>query len=740
MIHAHIDDPRRRGDELVDVDVDDPTARRRRRDRRRLAEADTRPCAYCGRPVPQRASAGRPFRYCRDNDDQCLRAARNARMRQRNAPGLAGQVAQAFEVVDRLDRVVETLTEALHTELSPAGVERQLISMRADTAAQLAAVLAERDEARREAEERNAVAARATRRAATGTGGERPGGRGRAGRGAGRPGAGRRGGRPGRRAGRRRPGRDRGRPPEPRPTRCTGPGRPWPSATRPAAAAAAAEALRAEALRERDAAREATARTERARDEAADRGTAARGRGAGGDRPGRGGGGRDRPGTGRRPSTPPPRPQAAAAEAAERVRRLQDGSARGRAARRRPRRRALATAEADRDAARADADAARRETAEARQEAAAARAHADRLAEQVGQLAAALARLAPTGRTWMIARAAGHPRSRTKTKCGPIGGDLELLAPHGEAVPQVEGRAPRCARCTTPGAPRGGPPRPRRPRSSSPPSPRLRCSGRVAMPRNRQAGGAVERLGEERDAGDDRAVARPGRRGGRSPGGRPRRTSRSRPEGSGAAPRAGREGSRPGSPARSRPAQSAPADSASAKNSPAALTGHITARDVDHLLALRKRSLHLMRRLPARHQGIVRRSLVVTPTDSPSRPGGKPIMGERMLRGSRLGAVSYESDRNTELAPRQTREYLCARGHQFEVPFAVDAEVPDRPGSASSTARVARLVDGNEPEQKKAKPPRTHWDMLLERRSMAELDDILNERLEEVRARRGRAS
>ena len=48
-------------------------------------------------------------------------------------------------------------------------------------------------------------------------------------------------------------------------------------------------------------------------------------------------------------------------------------------------------------------------------------------------------------------------------------------------------------------------------------------------------------------------------------------------------------------------------------------------------------------------------------------------MGERMLRGSRLGAVSYESDRNTELAPRQTREYLCAKGHQFEVPFAVEA-------------------------------------------------------------------
>jgi hypothetical protein len=30
--------------------------------------------------------------------------------------------------------------------------------------------------------------------------------------------------------------------------------------------------------------------------------------------------------------------------------------------------------------------------------------------------------------------------------------------------------------------------------------------------------------------------------------------------------------------------------------------------------------------------------------------------------------------------------------------------------------------------------------MLLERRSLAELDDILNERLEEIRTRRGRSS
>ena len=63
-----------------------------------------------------------------------------------------------------------------------------------------------------------------------------------------------------------------------------------------------------------------------------------------------------------------------------------------------------------------------------------------------------------------------------------------------------------------------------------------------------------------------------------------------------------------------------------------------------------------------------------------------------------------------------------------------------RPGGDIRDWLAQRIVDGTEPEQKKAKPPRTHWDMLLERRSMAELDDILNERLEEVRARRGRAS
>jgi hypothetical protein len=114
-------------------------------------------------------------------------------------------------------------------------------------------------------------------------------------------------------------------------------------------------------------------------------------------------------------------------------------------------------------------------------------------------------------------------------------------------------------------------------------------------------------------------------------------------------------------------------------------------------------------------------------------------MGERTLRGSRLGAVSYETDRNTELAPRQQGEYLCPKGHRFTVPFAADAEIPPT-WECRADGLVGKLVDGAEPEAKKAKPPRTHWDMLLERRTVAELEEVLAERLEVLRGRRSKSA
>jgi Spy/CpxP family protein refolding chaperone len=40
-------------------------------------------------------------------------------------------------------------------------------------------------------------------------------------------------------------------------------------------------------------------------------------------------------------------------------------------------------------------------------------------------------------------------------------------------------------------------------------------------------------------------------------------------------------------------------------------------------------------------------------------------------------------------------------------------------------------------EESHTKVARTHWDMLLERRTRAELEELLQERLDHLRARRG---
>ncbi len=107
-------------------------------------------------------------------------------------------------------------------------------------------------------------------------------------------------------------------------------------------------------------------------------------------------------------------------------------------------------------------------------------------------------------------------------------------------------------------------------------------------------------------------------------------------------------------------------------------------------------------------------------------------MADRALRGMGLGAKSFEDEEGIEFAARRTLGFDCERGHHFEVAFSTEAELPTEwecPRCGSPAARS----DGTRPEEKDVKPPRTHWDMLLERRSIAELEELLAERLEEVR-------
>jgi hypothetical protein len=112
--------------------------------------------------------------------------------------------------------------------------------------------------------------------------------------------------------------------------------------------------------------------------------------------------------------------------------------------------------------------------------------------------------------------------------------------------------------------------------------------------------------------------------------------------------------------------------------------------------------------------------------------GGDGTMSERALRGTRLGATSYETDSGIDLAPRQDVAYSCPNGHQFEMPFALEADVPATWECRVCGAQALR-VDGVAPEEKQGKPSRTHWDMLMERRSMADLEEVLAERLEVLR-------
>ena len=102
-------------------------------------------------------------------------------------------------------------------------------------------------------------------------------------------------------------------------------------------------------------------------------------------------------------------------------------------------------------------------------------------------------------------------------------------------------------------------------------------------------------------------------------------------------------------------------------------------------------------------------------------------MSDGALRGTRLGATSYETDAHVELAPRQVVTYDCPNGHTISMPFSVEAEVPYSWECRCGAEAIMR--DGEKPEEKPTKHVRTHWDMLLERRTIEDLEELLAERL-----------
>ncbi len=110
-------------------------------------------------------------------------------------------------------------------------------------------------------------------------------------------------------------------------------------------------------------------------------------------------------------------------------------------------------------------------------------------------------------------------------------------------------------------------------------------------------------------------------------------------------------------------------------------------------------------------------------------------MAETSMRGTRLGALSYERDDHVAPAERRIVRYVCPAGHTSDVPYFVDADEIPR----EWTCRCGEVAISEEiapPEPKAERHVRTHWDMLMERRTRADLEELLEERLALLRESR----
>lgn len=107
-------------------------------------------------------------------------------------------------------------------------------------------------------------------------------------------------------------------------------------------------------------------------------------------------------------------------------------------------------------------------------------------------------------------------------------------------------------------------------------------------------------------------------------------------------------------------------------------------------------------------------------------------MSEPSLRGMRIGSAPSLIERASDLVPRIAYFYTCPAGHEFTIPMATEAEPP---AVWDCRCGAVGLRRGEQPPPARAvRTSRSHWDILLERRSLAELETLLDERLTALRA------
>lgn len=110
------------------------------------------------------------------------------------------------------------------------------------------------------------------------------------------------------------------------------------------------------------------------------------------------------------------------------------------------------------------------------------------------------------------------------------------------------------------------------------------------------------------------------------------------------------------------------------------------------------------------------------------------------MRGMRIGGQSLESEVGVRFSERGDHFFICPSKHESKIVFSADAEIPSIWECKVCGTPAIRHIDGIavEIEATAQDGPRTHFEMLMERRSSEELEELLSERLEILRAKRAR--
>ncbi|MBK7820803.1 MAG: RNA polymerase-binding protein RbpA [Tessaracoccus sp.] len=111
------------------------------------------------------------------------------------------------------------------------------------------------------------------------------------------------------------------------------------------------------------------------------------------------------------------------------------------------------------------------------------------------------------------------------------------------------------------------------------------------------------------------------------------------------------------------------------------------------------------------------------------------MAGGNAIRGTRVGAGPMGEAERGDTAPRFYVSYFCASGHVTRPAFAADAQIPES-WDCPRCGLPANTDAENPPPPPKITPYKTHLAYVKERRTEAEAEQILEEAVSALRARR----